>query len=137
MRTRTIVLIIAGVLGVVVLGCGLLIGGGVFALFQVGAPVREAGNTFMQALSDGEYADAYAMCAPALQRELGSAEALGSALENAGARPQSWNITSFNIENSAGRLEGTVETEGGTLPLAIELFNDDTWRITSFDFGSS
>lgn len=104
---------------------------GVFALTQ---PAADAGETFMNALKDAKYADAYAMCSPSLQKTLVSAQGLQRLIENGKARPTQWSFTSRNINNGVADLSGSVTMVGaeGTVKLTLVQVGNE-WKISSFD----
>jgi hypothetical protein len=90
-----------------------------FSVSALTRPVVEAGDGFMGALEQGDFPRAYAMTAPDLQRELGSAE-------------RSW--TSRSIRNGTGRVSGPYTSLEGR-PSRAELVMtrvDGAWRITGF-----
>lgn len=114
-----------------------LIGG--FVIFGIGlflilraalGPVSEAADAFMGALRDGNGAQAFALAAPSLQQELGSAEQMAASI---GAyRPSTWSWSSRSVRNSDGRLSGSVTFQGGRTGTAeMTLVHDGSgWRVT-------
>jgi Domain of unknown function (DUF4864) len=88
----------------------------------------------MQSLKSGDYATAYALCHPALQQQLGSAQNLQRMVENGKARPISWSFTSRNIENNQGHMEGTVTMQGGTGIVTLDLAQSNgEWKVLAFN----
>lgn len=136
MSNKKIFLLIA-ILALLALGaCVLLVGMGVFAGLSATKPVADVGNAFMAALKDGDYARAYGLCSADLQSELGGAEALQALIEEGNAQPTAWKITSRNVSNDQGQLEGTVTFTGdrsGSLSIILARA-DKTWKIAGFDF---
>lgn len=104
-------------------------------LFVIGLftqPVASAGDDFMSALKTGDFAHAYALCSPDLQKELGSASALGTMAQ--GYQPARWNWTSRSVRNGVGRLDGSFTYTGGksgTVHITLTSINN-SWRITGF-----
>ena len=118
----------------VIIGCALLGGGIIAGVMGLTQPVVDAGDNFMTALRDGNYQQAYDLCTPTVQQELGSPEALGELIgEN---RPTEWNFTSRNISNDLGTLTGTATFQGlGQRPIEMEFRQvDGAWRVSYFDF---
>lgn len=96
-------------------------------------PVATAGDDFMAALQTGNYTQAYALCSPDLQKELGGAGGLAKLAQ--GYRPSQWNWTSRSIRNGVGRVDGSLTfTNGktGTAHLVLQQVGNN-WRIVSFN----
>ncbi|HYD13428.1 MAG TPA: DUF4864 domain-containing protein [Allosphingosinicella sp.] len=120
---RKILLLVLG--GLVIFGVGLFL-----ILRAALGPVSEAADAFMSALRDGNEAQAFALAAPSLQQELGSAERMAASV---GAyRPSSWSWSSRSVRNSDGRLSGSVTFQGGRTGTAeMSLVHDgEGWRVT-------
>ena len=133
MTGRRILLLVVGlgVLGCVCCAAFFAIGG--YGLFQAGKPVIDAGNAYLQAIKDGDYAGAAAMETDTFRNSDGSAEDLSVIFgEN---KPDSWNINSFNIQNSNGTASGTMTDQAGqTRNIEIYMVKEgDDWKITGFD----
>ena len=97
--------IVIGLIALVLLcacGCvGLFVvtGGAIANVFtQVAAPAT-VGATFMTDIIAADYDKAYALCTPALQRELGSSAALGKRIGDARAQPVSFSFSNSNLNN--------------------------------------
>lgn len=120
---------------------GCLIAVGVFMLF-IGAIVgvvfwatggiTDTADEFFAAAKAGDYETAHSLTSQRL-REQGSPEGLREFIEANGldkVTETSWN--SRSIQNSTGKLEGTVTTEGGgTIPLVVEFVSEnDEWKIS-------
>lgn len=132
---KKILLIIGGVALVVCLLCAMFFVV-VFAL-GMGAtqPAATASEGFMTALKNGDYAGAYNLCSPALQRELGSAGSLGTRIKNGKVEPTAWSFSSRNISNDTGELTGTVTFTGnreGTVSLVLTQVGGE-WKIAGFN----
>lgn len=122
-----------------VLGLGLL--GAVIAAFvtillvvlgNLTQPVVTAGDAFMTALKTGNYTQAYALCTPELQKELGNVSGMTTMLES--DQPSQWSWTSRSIRNGVGLLDGSITyTDGkaGTVHLVLNQVGSD-WKIVSF-----
>ena len=95
-------------------------------------PVVTAGDTFMGALRDGNYAQAYAEAAPELRQALGSAGRLGATA--ADYRPTSWSWSQRSVRNGPGYLSGSASWRSGNAGTAelrlVEV--DGQWRVTAF-----
>ena len=108
----------------------------VFAL-GMGAtqPTASAGEAFMTALKNGDYAGAYNLCTPALQRELGNAAGLGTRIKNGKVEPTAWTFTSRDVKNDTGQLDGTVTFTGnreGNVTLVLAQVGGE-WKISGFN----
>ena len=132
---KKILLIIGGVALVLCLLCVFFFVV-VFAL-GMGAtqPTASAGEAFMSALKNGDYNQAYNLCTPALQRELGNARNLETRIKNGKAEPTAWSFTSRNVTNDTGQLEGSVTFTGnreGNVRLVLAQLGGE-WKISGFD----
>ncbi|MBM3129545.1 MAG: hypothetical protein FJ009_13080 [Chloroflexi bacterium] len=132
---KKVLLIIGGVALVFCLLCTILFVV-VFAL-GIGAtqPAATAGENFMTALKNGDYNQAYGLCSPALQRELGNAGGLGTRIRNGKVEPTAWSFSSRNISNDTGELTGTVTFTGnreGTVRLVLAQVGGE-WKISGFN----
>jgi len=106
-----------------------------FAVMTLTRPVVDAGDAFMTALKQGDFPQAYALTAPELQRELGTAQDLAKRAEP--ERPAEWSWSSRSIRNGTGRVSGGYTRLDG-VPRRAELVMrkvDDEWRITAFRLG--
>jgi len=95
-------------------------------------PVVTAGDNFMTALKTGNYAQAYDLCSPGLQKKLGSVSGLATVEQN--RRPAQWNWTGRSIRNGVGELDGTMpyaDGEPGTVQLLLTQVGND-WKIDGF-----
>lgn len=106
-----------------------------FAVTTLTRPVVDAGDSFMTALKSGDFPRAYALAAPELQRELGSAQRLGAGVEP--ERPAEWGWSSRSIRNGTGRVSGAYTRLDGVPRRALLVMRkvDGEWRITAFRFG--
>lgn len=126
LRPWHIVLIVLG-------GIALFVGGILWFLSWALGPMIASGDDFMRAMQARDHARAYALAAPALQRELGDANRLS------GASPppfSEWSWSQRSIRNDVGRLSGSVAYEGGrTGAVALQLSEvDGQWRVTGYRF---
>ena len=132
---RKVLVIIGGVILVLCLMCVCIIGVA-FALGVLGTqPAATAGEDFMAALKKGDYNQAYNLCAPALQRELGSARNLETRIKNGKVEPTGWTFTSRNVNNDTGQLDGTVTFTGnreGNVRLVLTQVGGQ-WKISGFN----
>lgn len=117
-----------GCLGLIALAAAIF-----FFVFALTRPVVDTGDAFMNALKAGDNAAAYALATPSLQRELGSADALG---KMAGTyRPSTWSWSQRSIKNSIGRVEGGVTfTDGrsGHARIILEQVGGQ-WKVSGFN----
>lgn len=115
-------------LGVFVLFFAAIIG----VVFWATGDIVETADDFFAAAAEGDYEKAHSLTYQRLQ-EQGSPEALEQFLTMNGLHEvteTSW--SSRSIENSQGRVEGTVTTKsGGTIPLLVEFVSEnDEWKIS-------
>ena len=103
---------VLGCLGLVIIGCIAFFGITFFAANNLTQPMSTAGESFMTAVRDGNYAAAYALCTPALQQELGDLSEFESTMQD--NRPTKWNFTSRQVENNSGQLDGTATLQDGS-----------------------
>lgn len=95
-------------------------------------PIVDVGDNFMAALKTNNDTQAYALCAPDLQRELGSPAGMSSLVPD--TRPTQWSWSTRSIRNGVGRLEGSfTSTDGkrGTVQMTLSQADSD-WKIASF-----
>ena len=126
LRPWHIVLIVLG--GIALFGLGLW-----WILSWALGPLVASGDDFMRALQARDYARAYTLATPALQRELGDAQRMSTS----GLPPFSqWSWSQRSIRNDVGRLGGSVTYEGGRNgAVALQLSQvDGQWRVTGFRF---
>ena len=124
------------------IGCGLLLiaclafVGIAFVLGMGGTqPAAEVGDKFLTALKDGNYAQAYKLCAPALQQKLGSVQALENLIENGKVQPVKWSFNSRSVNNDEAELEGTVTMKGnreGNVSLSLVNAGGE-WQVIGFN----
>jgi predicted RNA-binding Zn-ribbon protein involved in translation (DUF1610 family) len=104
-------------------------------LFVINAftqPVATAGDNFMTALKTGDYAQAYALCTPDLQQQLGGVSGMATLAQD--HRPAQWNWTSRSLRNGIGLLDGPftyIDGKAGTAHLTLRQVGSD-WKIESF-----
>ena len=113
--------------GFAILGIALF-----FILKSALGPVTEAGDAYMGAMRDGNYAQVYALSAPSLQQELGSAGQISGQMGR--YRPSTWSWSSRSVQNGYGRLAGSVTYQSGnngTAELNLSKV-DGQWRVTGF-----
>ena len=119
------------VLALIAIIATLAVLGGALDTWEVVA----AGDGFMEALKDGDYAGAFAAYSPALQAYLGSADQLARMIVEGKLRPSDWRFTSRYQAGDEGALEGSVimvNDVRGALSLDLRRI-DGRWRIVSFD----
>ncbi len=120
-----VALVMAFVLGLVLL------------LSTLTQPVVNAGNGFMSALKAGNYDQAYALCTPDLQRQVGGIPEMKTLV--AETRPTRWSWGSRSIQNDVGRLDGSFsypDGRTGSVHLALSRVGSD-WRVSSFRLSTS
>lgn len=100
--------------------------------------IAATGQAFMQQLKDGKWPEAYALCTPALQKDLGSAAELGKKITDGKAQPISWNFTVISDVTPASKdaqIDGTAVLTGnvnGTMRLVLDRVASD-WKISGFN----
>ncbi len=125
-----------------VLGAGVLLGTGIFLLIStLTQPLATAGDNFMGALAKGNYAQAYALCTPDLQKKLPDVQGLttlvgggASASIDGGVGPAIWDWTGRSINNGVGQLSEPVtyyNGRAGTAKLELHQAGND-WKVASF-----
>lgn len=117
----------------IVLGGLVLFGGGLFAILSWAlGPMIQNGDSFMAALRDRQFEQAYALTTPSLQREVGDAARMGGMI---GAyQPAEWSWSERSVRNSVGRLEGSVTYSGGRsgrVRLQLQQV-DGQWRVEAY-----
>ncbi len=131
---KRVLLIVGGIVLLGIILCAVLVGGGVFAIFQATQPVVDAGDKFMTALRDGNYQQAYDMAGAQLQKDAQNAQGLETALSS--FQPKTWTFTSRNINNNQGQLEGTTtyaNDTAGTVTLTLEQVGSE-WKVIGANF---
>ncbi len=113
---------------VFVLFIGLIVG----AVFWATGGIVDAADDFFTAAAEGKYDEAHALTSQAMQAE-NTPDQLERFLTERGLNEvtdTSWNSRSIN--NSQGRIEGTLTTKGrGKVPVVMELVSEnDEWRIS-------
>lgn len=148
---RNIIIALVALVFLCVCGCGIAlvalggVGNIIGQQIQTQVPggldtlvVVTTGTTFMQQLKDGKFPEAYALCTPALQRDLGSAAALGKKITDGKAQPISWNFTDFSdikATSKDAQIDGTAVLTGnvnGTVRLVLDRTGSE-WRISGFN----
>jgi len=129
-RRRSPLLIIGIVVVALIVVCAI----GFFAIFGIALtatqPVVDAGNTYMTALRDGDYAKAFSMSTQTLQQQVGDAQGLQTAIGD--QQPATWSFDSRNVNNDLGDLTGTATYKSGKSgPLHIQ-FNKvgNDWKVS-------
>jgi hypothetical protein len=120
------------VLGVFLAGSLAFFGILFFVTNTLTQPVATSGDAFMTALKTGNYAPAYALCAPDLQQELGNVAGLATLVGT--HQPAQWNWTSRSIRNGVGQVQGPLtyaDGASGTVHLVFQQVDND-WKLVSF-----
>jgi hypothetical protein len=135
MKTRN-VLIIAGVAGVVLIACCIMVpliaGGAAFSfLFNSTQNMGDTANLFMEHVRETDYEAAYQMLTPDAQRQISR----GNFREYFTSRDvEDWNFNNFQINNDEAEVTGTVTIEGEQTPIDLDLEQiDGQWRIAQYD----
>jgi hypothetical protein len=135
MNKKVLLLLAAVALGFCL--CVIIVAAGVI-LFAgaVTQPVADVGDGFMNALKESNYQKAFALCSPALQRELGgNAAGLERLIKNGGVEPTAWTFSSRNIQNNEAQLSGTATFTGnrqGTVRITLNQINGE-WKVVDFN----
>lgn len=129
---KKIIIIVAAVLLVACIGIIAVAAIGGLGMTQPAADTAEA---FMNALQQGNYAAAYALCAPALQQELGSADGLRAMIEKGQVKPTKWNFNSREVANNQGEVKGNVtfdDNRAGVVSIVL-LNSGGAWQVVGFN----
>jgi hypothetical protein len=132
---KKILLIVAAVVLIACLGLAAFVAAAALPSLLLTQPAATAGDAFMTALKDGNYTQAYGLCAPALQRQLQSVQALETHIKNGRAQPTQWDFNVRRITNGVGELRGSVTFTGnreGVVLLTLTQVGSD-WKILSFN----
>lgn len=113
---------------------------GIIAVAAIGGlgftqPAANTADAFMSALQQGNYAQAYALCAPALQQELGTADDLQTLIENAQVKPAKWTFNSREVSGNEGQVEGNVtfqDNRTGAVRITLQS-SGNVWQVIGFD----
>ncbi len=135
MNKKTI-LIIAGAALLACACCVLVIAVAIGLGFGLTEPAATAGESFMTALKNGDYAQAYALCSPSLQKEVGNARGLETAITSAQAVPSKWTFTSRNVSGDEGQIDGTATFANGregTVRLVLVKAGND-WKVSGYNW---
>jgi hypothetical protein len=104
----------------------------VIVLGTLTQPVVNTGDAFMSALKTGNHAQAYDLCTPELQKELGSMSGIAALVGP--DRPAQWSWSSRSIRNGVGRLDGSLtyaSGKTGTVHFEFTQVGSD-WKVASF-----
>lgn len=145
MKTSRIVIILVSLVFVMLVCAGVLV-----LAYMILAPAignvyenivedaASAGEKFLQALADGDFATAYDLCTPELQQELGEANQLATMFGPGGLQIESWNYEAQSVALEDGQsgfaLTGDVTFSGGkTGSLSVVLvYVDEAFRVAGF-----
>jgi hypothetical protein len=104
--------------------------------FGATAPATRAADHFLAHLRDDEYAAAYQMATPALQRQLVDAGGLKKIVDRGDAHPREWKLTTRKVESGTGECAGSVTLKNGReerIEISLEQ-HGETWRVSGFHF---
>ena len=112
---------------------GLVLGGLVFLGTLYTQPITTAGDRFLEALRDGDFAQAYALCNSTLQETLGDAHQLAQQAQT--TRPATWQLRLPREDSGAAELTGHATlANGGAAQIFLGLEQvGDTWKINHFE----
>ncbi len=119
-------------LGGLVAVVALFVGALILGIGTLTQPVVSSGDRFMTTLQTGDYAQAYALCTPALQQQLGGVHQLITLVQN--HQPGHWNWTNRSIRNGVGNLDGALtyaDGTAGTVQLTLQQVSG-AWDIAAF-----
>lgn len=127
-RTRLIISIIVGIIGL-----GVLVAGGILAIvLPLVQPIVDAGNGFLETIAAQDFDAAYAMLSPELQAEVGEN---GLAEHFTNADLSEWSYSQRSIRNGVGRLNGRVLWNSEPTDFVLFFTNiDGQWRLMSYNF---
>ena len=133
--------IVIGLIALVALcacgGCAALAltGGAIGNLVSNVAAPAAVGTAFMADLVAGNDSQAYALCTPALQSQLGSSANFTKRIDSGQARPTSWSFSNTSLNNNRTDLTGTAEFangRSGTVSIAVVKVGND-WKVDAFN----
>jgi hypothetical protein len=136
---RPSALIIAGLIMSVclfVLFGVLILNGTLFGIsLKSSTPAGDQAASFMKALQEEDYAQAFTLCSPGLQKRLGNPAGLQQAIESAAAQPKAWKFTQPRVEGNKAIISGTfLASREGTLTLNLSQA-ESQWQVAAFEFG--
>lgn len=134
MRRPILLIIVVGVcICVVCIAAVAVLVGGILAVTQ---PVVDAGDAFLTAIQNEDYAGAYALMDSSLQKELGGVENFQTNLVQVGIAPSSWSFGSRSIENNTGEVSGTVTmADGSEYDVTLNFVKSgDDWLVVGYNF---
>jgi hypothetical protein len=97
-------------------------------------PATLATDTFLKSLGAEDYAAAYDMCDPALQKEFGSVQKLAAWGKNQIGRPEKWSFNSREVDSDSAELDGKMTMSGSRQEwFSVVLTKvDKQWRVAGF-----
>ena len=101
--------------------------------------VTAVGTDFMTRLKNSDWTGAYNLCTPDLQKELGTAQQLGTRISNGKAQPVSWTFDQFSDitpQSTEAQIDGSATFSGsrtGTLRLVLDRVGTNQWKISGFN----
>ena len=138
MNQRQVIVVVVVVVVLVCL-CGALFlavfGSSLAVIFGLTSPAANQGDALMQALRDGNYEAAMALCTPELQAKLGGADQLRANIEKDGLQPDKWGFYSRSVTGSQAKLEGSVTFAGSHRQGSLEINlvkRGDQWLVDDF-----
>jgi hypothetical protein len=100
---------------------------------------KDAGDAYLQALKDGDFAAAYNLSAPTLQAQFGNPAGVQSNFAERAFFPEEWNIHDTSLEDDLGTLQASVSlTNGQRTGITLDLSKiEGDWRISRVELISS
>jgi hypothetical protein len=120
-------------IGIAILLMGIALPVGILTLVTgLVQPIVTVGESFMTALKTDDFARAYELCAPDLQRTIGTSTGIASRVRD--RKPETWSWSQRRIRNGVGIMEGSYTTaDGKTGSIRIDLDDfDGQWKIVGF-----
>ena len=134
METKKLLIILGIAGGLAVITCIVLFVVIFGAATRLTQPAADAGDAFLTAIQQADYARGYGLCSSDLQNEFGSAANLEDWFKSNGIEPVAWSYSSRSVSGDTAELIGSLTLTGGQeAAMSIFLINvGDAWRIDGF-----
>jgi len=120
------------ILGGLLLLCVVFAAIGVGLAFYLTQGVAATADSFMQAIQEDRFEDAYALMTLELQDEVD----MDNFVESFDPMEiESWSFSSRNVENNLGSVSGTASIDGSAYVVNLGFVNaDGEWLINAYNF---
>ena len=105
-------------------------------IFNPAPTPEQVSRSFLTALQQGDYEEAFSLCDAALQNELVSPGNFQRLIEEYGIQPLAWELSSPTITGGRAAFSGRVTFQQelpGTFQITL-VSSEKEWKITSFYF---